>query len=115
LSREKTKGYTGCVECLDETTAVFLNNNKKMAYMGHRWFLPMDHHYRSNKNAFDGTIEKDGPPEYRYGKDILKEVSQLKVVLGKGEGAVPAPPDALRKKKNGFLETTLLATIECTS
>jgi len=64
LSREKTKGYIGCVECLDKTTAVFLNNNKKMAYMGHHRILPMDHPYCRNKNAFDGTTEKDGPPEY---------------------------------------------------
>ena len=40
LSREKTKGYTGCVECLDNTNAVNLPNNSKIVYMGHRRFLP---------------------------------------------------------------------------
>jgi hypothetical protein len=38
LSREKTKGYTGYVDCLDETNAVWLMNNQTMAYMGHHWF-----------------------------------------------------------------------------
>ena len=30
LSREKTKGYTRCVECLDDTDAVNLPNNSKI-------------------------------------------------------------------------------------
>ena len=34
LSGEKTKGYTGCVECLDDTDAVNLPNNSKIVYMG---------------------------------------------------------------------------------
>ena len=36
LSGEKTKGYTGCVECLDGTNAVHLPKNSKIVYMGHR-------------------------------------------------------------------------------
>ena len=35
LSGQKTKGYTGCVECLDDTDAVNLPNNSKIVYMGH--------------------------------------------------------------------------------
>jgi hypothetical protein len=34
LSGEKTKGYTRCVECLDDIDAVHLPENKKMVYMG---------------------------------------------------------------------------------
>ena len=30
LSEEKTKGYTGCVECLDDTDAVHLPKNSKI-------------------------------------------------------------------------------------
>ena len=41
LSGEKTKGYTRCVECLDDTDAVNLPNNSKIVYMGHhRFTLP---------------------------------------------------------------------------
>ena len=43
LSREKTKGYIECVECLDDTDAVHLPKNSKIVYMGCRRFLPMDH------------------------------------------------------------------------
>ena len=39
LSGEKTKVYTECVECLDETDAIHLPENKKMVYMGYRRFL----------------------------------------------------------------------------
>ena len=49
LSGEKTKGYTRCVECLDDTNAVNLPNNSKIVYMGHRRFLPKDHPYRRNR------------------------------------------------------------------
>ena len=58
LSEEKTKGYTGCVECLDDTDTVNLLNNSKIVYMGHRRFLPKDHPYRRNRKDFNGTIEK---------------------------------------------------------
>jgi hypothetical protein len=105
LSGEKTKGYTGCVECLDETDAIHLPENKKMVYMGHRRFLRRDHPYRRNRKDFNGTTEKRGPPKYRDGKQILKQVSKLTdVVLGKGEGAVPAPAGSIWKKKSIFWE-----------
>ena len=53
LSGEKTKGYTGCVECLDDTDVVHLLKNSKIVYMGHRKFLPKDHPYSRNKKDFD--------------------------------------------------------------
>ena len=53
LFGEKTKGYTGCVECLDDTDAVNLPNNSKIVYMGHHRFLPKDHPYRRNRKDFD--------------------------------------------------------------
>ena len=43
LSGEKTKGYTECVECLNDTDVLNLPNNSKIVYMGRRRFLPMDH------------------------------------------------------------------------
>ena len=42
-------GYNGCVVCLDKTEARWLNHSKKMVYMGHRRFLPLNHPYRKNK------------------------------------------------------------------
>jgi hypothetical protein len=91
LFREKTKGYTRCVECLDDTDAVQLPNNSKIIYMGHRRFLHKDHFYHRNRKYFDETIEKRLSPKYRDGPVILREVKKLDVVLGKRDGAVAAP------------------------
>jgi hypothetical protein len=54
------------------------------------------------KKSLNGTIEKQGHPEYYDGTEILEEVSKLKIVLGKGEGAVPALANALWKEKLVF-------------
>ena len=102
LSGEKTKGYTRCVECLDDTDAVHLPKNSKIVYMGHHRFLPKDHSYCKNIKDFDGTIEKRLPPKYRDGHAILREVNKLEVVLGKGHNAVAAPDGSLWKKKSVF-------------
>jgi hypothetical protein len=75
LSGEKTKGYTRCVECLDDTNAVQLPNNSKIVYMGHRRFLPKDHPYCRNRKDFNGTIEKRLTPKYRDGPAILRELN----------------------------------------
>ena len=64
LSGEKTKGYTRCVECLDNTDVVNLPNNSKVVYMGLYRFLPKDHPYRRNRKDFNGTIEKRIAPKY---------------------------------------------------
>ena len=102
LSGEKTKGYTGCVECLDDTDAIHLLKNSKIVYMGHHRFLPKDHSYRKNIKDFDGTIEKRLPPKYRDRHAILREVNKLEVVLGKGHNAVAAPVGSVLKKKSVF-------------
>ena len=111
--RREDKSYTGCVEYLDDTDAVNLPNNSKIVYIGHRRFLPKDHPYRRNKKDFNGTIEKRLAPKYQDGPAILREVNKLEVVLGKGHNEVAAPDGSVWKKKNDFLETTLLAISEC--
>jgi len=97
LSGEATKGYHGRVECLDETDTKWLPNSSKMVYMGNRRGLPRYHPYRRNKKSFDGTTDHRKLPQYRDGKQIFKEVSKLKVILGKGKGQVPAPDGSLWK------------------
>jgi hypothetical protein len=99
LSREKTKGYTRCVKCLDDTDAVQLPNNSKIVYMGHCRFLPKDHPYRRNKKDFNGTLEKRLAPKYRDGPTILRELNKLEVVLGKGDNVVAAPNGSNCNKK----------------
>ena len=102
LSREKTKGYTGCVECLDDIDAVHLPKNSKIVYMGHHRFLPKDHPYCRNRKDFDRTIEKCLSPKYRDGHAILREVKKLEVVVEKGHNVVAAPDGSVWKKKLVF-------------
>ena len=102
LAGQVTKGYKGCVVCLDDTDARWLKNSNKMVYMGHRRFLPKAHPYRRNKKSFDGTRDERLPPKFLDGKEIYKKVSKLRVVLGKGKGSVPAPADSLWKKNSLF-------------
>jgi hypothetical protein len=77
LSGERTKGYFGCVECLDEIDAIYLLKNHKMIYMGTRRFLRRNHPYRRNKKDFNGKVDHRPPPKYQDGKQILKELSTL--------------------------------------
>jgi hypothetical protein len=90
LSGQVTKGYKGCVVCLDGTFAKFLKHSKKMAYMGHRRFLPSMHPYHKNKKSFNGTVENQELPKFKTRRQIIKIVNKLKVVIGKGTGSVPA-------------------------
>ena len=91
LSGQVTKGYKGCVVCLDGTSAKFLKHSKKMVYLGHRRFLPSTHPYRKNKKSFDGIVENREPPKFKTRRQIIKIINKLKVVLGKGTGSVPTP------------------------
>jgi hypothetical protein len=61
-SGQAIKGTNACVQCLDNTSSVWLHECKKMVYMRHRRFLPKSHRYRSMKKKFDNTIEKDLAP-----------------------------------------------------
>ena len=56
LSRQVTKGYKGCVVCMEDTDVKWMKNSKKMVYIGHRRFLTMEHPYQKNKKSFNGNI-----------------------------------------------------------
>ena len=69
-----------------------------MVYMGHHRFLPSTHRYCKNKKIFNGTLENREPPKFKTGRQIIKIVNKLKVVLGKGAGNVPTPTKSAWKK-----------------
>ena len=79
-----------------------LPHNRKMVYMGHRRFLRRDHPNHRNRKDSNGSVDKRQPPKYGYGNVILKEVSTINFVLGKGDRAVAAPNESFGKKKNLF-------------
>jgi hypothetical protein len=87
--------------------------------MGHRRYLPMDHHWRHNKRAFDGSQERECAPDVQSGDDILgqlegmvfgdesadktKEKKQTKEKKRKrGQSTEAAIDDVVWKKKSVF-------------
>ena len=57
----QTKGYKACPICLDDIDAV--HSNGRMSYQGARRWLPLDHHYRTRPEAFNGKQEfRTAPP-----------------------------------------------------
>ena len=51
--------------------------------MGHRRYLPLNHHYRDKKKAFDGDKEQGVAPLPLSGQQILKEVEKIDFKYGK--------------------------------
>jgi hypothetical protein len=58
-----------------------LDFGKKMCYFDcHRCFLPLDHTFRLQRNAFrNDTIVKKGPLRRRTGQEIIEELNNLKI------------------------------------
>ncbi|KAF5441866.1 hypothetical protein F2P56_037196 [Juglans regia] len=80
LSGRSTKGRFACICCMDNTWSKWLKHEKKFSYMGHRRFLPMDHRWRKQASAFDGTKEINHPPIVPNGDDILRQLENVEYV-----------------------------------
>ena len=71
LSGWSTKGKFVCPCCNYGTNSCYLKHSRKMFYMDHRVFLPMDHPWRANKRSFNRKT-KFGPPSHLLkGTDVL--------------------------------------------
>jgi len=68
LSGQVVKEFNGCVNCLDDTSGVWLRNYKKVVYINTRRFLHSDHPFRRNKKSFKGKTETRTPLVFRDGK-----------------------------------------------
>ena len=55
LSGQSNKGYQACTHCLEETDSLYLKNCRKVVYMGHRRFLPLNHPLRRKGNISKGN------------------------------------------------------------
>jgi hypothetical protein len=64
--------------------------------MGHRRFLPLNHHLRAKGKHFKGEPETRGKPILCDGKCIFLMIKDVHVVFGKGCGSQQIPND-----KNG--------------
>jgi hypothetical protein len=72
LSGWSTKGKFACPYCHTETDYLWLKHGKKMCYMGHRRFLPMNHKWRRNKVSFN-KFEYRGAPQPLTGEEVLQQ------------------------------------------
>ncbi|XP_038996619.1 uncharacterized protein LOC120121300 [Hibiscus syriacus] len=73
LSGFVTKGYYACPICSENTCSQWLPNSKKVCFLGHRRFLPLQHPLRKRKKYFnnqqeDGVIKQplSGEEIYDY-------------------------------------------------
>ncbi|KAL4561270.1 hypothetical protein LXL04_033434 [Taraxacum kok-saghyz] len=83
LSGYSTKGKKACPVCENDTQSLWLENCKKVVYMGHRRSLPISHEYRQMGNLFDGTIEKGKGAHPITGRTSFSRVQNLNIVFGK--------------------------------
>ena len=77
------KGDKDCVQCLDDTETLWLNNSKKQVYLRHRRFLLTSHAYRKMKEQFDGTKETASAPRHFSGEYVYNQVKDINVTFGK--------------------------------
>jgi hypothetical protein len=73
-----------CPICGKDTDCFRLEFGKKICYFDcHRCFLPPDHTFRLQSNAFrKDTIVEKGPPRRRTGQEIIEELNNLKISDG---------------------------------
>jgi hypothetical protein len=77
LSGGPNRDVKACPVCMHLTRSRWLYNDKKFCYMGHRRYLPMDHHWKCNKKTFDGTQERKCAPDVQSGDDILGQLEGM--------------------------------------
>jgi hypothetical protein len=87
LSGWGTHGKLGCPICMMDTKAFTLHNGGKATWFDcHRRFLPSNHPFRRNKNAFvHGEIETRDPPHYLTSQQVwnkVKDIPKVEVVGG---------------------------------
>src|SRR3954463_6970489 len=107
ISGQSNKGYNACTHCLGETDSIYLGN--KNVYLGHRRFLPKQHHVRKRGKHFRGEADNRTKPTRPTGHVIYDMVKDLKVIFGKGPGGESVPHDVdghvpMWKKKSIFWE-----------
>ena len=84
LSGYSVKGYHTCPICGENKCSKRLEHGKKIFYIGHRWFVPQDHHFRKQKKAFNGETEHVRALKPLSGVEVLDSLSGVEVVFGKG-------------------------------
>jgi hypothetical protein len=79
--RWSCRGILTCPICAEDTLCFRLKFGGKICYFDcHRCFLPEDHPFRFDRNAFrKDTIMMRGPPKHLSGPEILARLNDLKL------------------------------------
>jgi len=92
LSGQTTKGYYACVHCNKNPLSRRLKN--KLAYIGHRHYLPKDHDWRKHKTKFDGNTEEQEAPRNFTAEEVAELLQRVSHVQ-------PGVQDTGLKRKEG--------------
>ncbi|XP_049393365.1 uncharacterized protein LOC125857767 [Solanum stenotomum] len=101
LSGWSTKGKFDCPCCNYNNNSRYLKHSRKMCYMDHRVFLPMDHPWRSNERSLNGKTEFRPPPPSLKGTAMLNSLQDFENVFGMKR---KRSNDGLWKQRSIFFE-----------
>ena len=102
LSGQTNKGYNACTHCFDDLDSIYLKRCRKVMYLGHRRFLPLNHQVRKKGKHFKGKPDHRKKPHNRTGEDVLAMVKDVKVVFGKGQGSESIRIHGCVREAKGF-------------
>ncbi|KAL4591741.1 hypothetical protein LXL04_004712 [Taraxacum kok-saghyz] len=80
-----------------DTWSLWLSKCKKNVYMGHRRSLPRNHLYRTQKDLFEGKIEKGVTRPRKNWEAVFSRVKDVNIVFGKSSKNMPS---YIRKKRS---------------
>ena len=72
ISGWSTKGYHACPCCNENKDSQYLRGSRKICYMGHRRFLPAEHHFRKQSSSFNGQPDHRPSPKRLSNTTIMK-------------------------------------------
>jgi len=87
LSGLSNKGYNAYTHYYEDLDNVYLKKCRKVVYLGHCRFLPVNHLVRKKGKHFNGNADHRTKPLNWTGDDVLEMIKDIKVVFGKGQGS----------------------------
>jgi hypothetical protein len=93
LSGQSNKGYRGCTHYLDKTDSIYLKHYRKIVYMGHHKFLPINYPLWKKHAHYGGMADHCMRPRHCCGKMVFEMVKDIKVVFKKGPGSKSVQSD----------------------
>jgi len=83
LSGCVTKGYYACPICSQNTCSRWLSKSKKVCFLGHRRFLPLQHPLRKRTKDFNNQQELDHIKQPLSGEEIFDYLAGFETSWGK--------------------------------